>query len=417
MTILPMAPPVHPSFPLLSLPAAGEQARRAAAAAPAPAATLGSFVLLRLMDRAYAATAPSPSPPWRTTSGCSRSAREPPGSCTRPGTAARARRSPSSGSARAGATARWARRSRPRSGARCAASRPAAATRASSRSAPRTSRSTLTAPAPVKRSSSWTTPGAARRRSCGRTARDGRSPSLRTAVMRALLEGAAALHARGVLHRDIKPANVLLDARGGVRICDFGRSRPTTARSGTSSSPLTPGVATLWYGAPELILGSRDYDAGVDAWALGCVMAELLSGAPLFPGSSEMDQLNRVFDTLGAQDVASWRGSASLPRAGNALCRRPRPPARLRGMFPALSDAGFRVLAGLLECRPDRRLTAADALRCPWFDAEDPAAAAEAVALAAAVDQPRASSSCSAGFSAAAGGVTVHGVAAEAMVA
>ncbi|KAJ1277043.1 hypothetical protein BS78_05G263800 [Paspalum vaginatum] len=232
-------------------------------------------------------------------------------------------------------------------------------------------------------------------------------------VMRALLDGAAALHARGVLHRDIKPANVLLDARGGVRICDFGLSRPTTAvsSSGTTSSPspLTPGVATLWYRAPELILGSRDYDAGVDTWALGCVMAELLSGgAPLFPGRSEMDQLNRVLDTLGAQDVASWRGSASLPRAGNALCHRPRPPARLLGMFPALSDAGFRVLAGLLECRPDRRLTAADALRCPWFDAEDPIAAAAA-------DQPRAPSSCSAGFSAAAGGVTVHGVAAEAM--
>ncbi|KAJ1277039.1 hypothetical protein BS78_05G263500 [Paspalum vaginatum] len=238
-------------------------------------------------------------------------------------------------------------------------------------------------------------------------------------VMRALLEGAAALQARGVLHRDIKPTNVLLDARGGgVRICDFGLSRPDTT-SGTSSPPLTPGVATLWYRAPELILGSRDYDAGVDTWALGCVMAELLSGgAPLFPGRSEMDQLNRVFDTLGAQDVASWRGSASLPRDGNALCRRPRPPARLRGMFPALSDAGFHVLAGLLQCRPDRRLSAADLLRCPWFDAEEPVAVPEAMATAA-VEQPRgASSSCSAGFSAAsAGGVVVPGVAAEAMVA
>ncbi|WVZ49512.1 hypothetical protein U9M48_000861 [Paspalum notatum var. saurae] len=238
-------------------------------------------------------------------------------------------------------------------------------------------------------------------------------------VMRALLEGAAALHARGVLHRDLKPANVLLDARGGgVRICDFGLSCPDTADA--VSSPLTPGVATLWYRAPELILGSRDYDAGVDTWALGCVMAELLAGAPLFPGRSEMDQLNRVFDTLGAQDVASWRGFASLPRAGNALCRLPRPPGRLREKFPALSDAGFRVLAGLLECRPERRLSAADALWCPWFDAEDPAAAApQAVAPvpAAAAEQPRASSSCSARFSAAAGGVTVPAVAAEAMVA
>ncbi|WVZ49472.1 hypothetical protein U9M48_000830 [Paspalum notatum var. saurae] len=238
-------------------------------------------------------------------------------------------------------------------------------------------------------------------------------------VMRALLEGAAALHARGVLHRDLKPANVLLDARGGgVRICDFGLSRPDTTADAVSS-PLTPGVATLWYRAPELILGSRDYDAGVDTWALGCVMAELLTGgAPLFPGRSEMDTLNRVFDTLGAQDVASWCAFASLPRAGNALCRRPRPPGRLREVFPALSDAGFHVLAGLLECRPEWRLSAADALRCPWFDDEGPVAVAAHEAVAAApADEPRASSSCSAGFSAAAGCVNVHGVATEPLVA
>lgn len=191
-------------------------------------------------------------------------------------------------------------------------------------------------------------------------------------VVRRLLEGAAAMHARGVLHRDLKPDNVLLDARGGVKICDFGLSRAAAADAGE----LTPGVATLWYRAPELILGSREYDAGVDTWALGCIMAELLAGAPLFPGRSEMDQLNRVFDTLGMQDMASWPGFARLPRAGSGLCRRARPPSRLREMFPALSAAGFDVLSGLLACRPDRRLAAADALRCPWFaDAAAPEAA------------------------------------------
>ncbi|CAN6338213.1 unnamed protein product [Urochloa humidicola] len=200
-------------------------------------------------------------------------------------------------------------------------------------------------------------------------------------VMRRLLEGAAAMHARGVLHRDLKPDNVLLDARGGgaVKICDFGLSRSFPDSGG--AAPLTPGVATLWYRAPEVILGSRDYDAGVDTWALGCIMAELLAGAPLFPGRSEMDQLNRVFDTLGMQDMPSWPGFAALPRAGSGLCRRTRPPAsRLREMFPGLSPAGFEVLSGLLACRPDRRLAAAEALRLPWFaDGAAAAAAADAV--------------------------------------
>ncbi|OEL28138.1 putative cyclin-dependent kinase F-2 [Dichanthelium oligosanthes] len=213
-------------------------------------------------------------------------------------------------------------------------------------------------------------------------------------VVRRLLEGAAAMHARGVLHRDLKPDNVLLDGRGGVKICDFGLSR--AADTDACNAPYTPGVATLWYRAPELILGSRDYDAGVDTWALGCIMAELLAGAPLFPGRSEMDQLNRVFDTLGMQDMRSWPGFARLPRAESGLCHRSRPPSRLREMFPALSAAGFDVLSGLLACRPDRRLTAAEALRCPWF-AE--AAAPEAMAA----DQLRAS--CAASLASSVAGV------------
>ncbi|CAN6355847.1 unnamed protein product [Urochloa humidicola] len=225
-------------------------------------------------------------------------------------------------------------------------------------------------------------------------------------VMRRLLEGAAAMHARGVLHRDLKPDNILLDSRGGaavaVKICDFGLSRSLT--SSAAGTPLTPGVATLWYRAPEVILGSGDYDAGVDTWALGCIMAELLAGAPLFPGRSEMDQLNRVFDTLGRQDMPSWPGFAKLPRAGSGICRRTRPPtSRLREMFPAavLSAAGFEVLSGLLACRPDRRLAAAEALRCPWFAVEDAAAVAAAEAVAG--DQMRAS--CAAAMAATVPGV------------
>ncbi|XP_040385608.1 putative cyclin-dependent kinase F-2 [Oryza brachyantha] len=187
-------------------------------------------------------------------------------------------------------------------------------------------------------------------------------------LMRQLLDGVAAMHAAGVVHRDLKPDNVVVGPRGDLKICDFGMSRVVAP---ADAPPYTSPVVTLWYRAPELILGSREYDARVDTWALGCIMAELLAGAPLFPGRSEMDQLNRVFDTVGMQDMRSWPGFARLPRAESALCHRARPPSRLREMFPALSAAGFDVLSGLLACRPDRRLAAADALRCPWFTDAD----------------------------------------------
>uniref|UniRef100_F2EH81 [RNA-polymerase]-subunit kinase n=1 Tax=Hordeum vulgare subsp. vulgare TaxID=112509 RepID=F2EH81_HORVV len=210
-------------------------------------------------------------------------------------------------------------------------------------------------------------------------------------LMRQLLDGARAMHDLGVLHRDLKPDNVLVDAHGDLKICDFGMSRFAAGRAATK--PYTSPVVTLWYRAPELLLGSTEYDARVDTWALGCIMAELLAGAPLLPGRSEMDQLNRVFDTVGTDDMTDWPGFCRLPRAGSPLCQRSRPPSRLREMFPSLSAAGFDVLSGLLACRPDRRLSAAEALRRPWFtDAESPD-----------VDQPR-SASCGGRFTARVGG-------------
>jgi cell division cycle 2-like protein len=209
-------------------------------------------------------------------------------------------------------------------------------------------------------------------------------------LMRQLLDGAAAMHGHGVLHRDLKPENVLVDAHGNLKICDFGLSRFAANTPGASAEPYTSSVVTLWYRAPELLLGSTEYDAGVDTWALGCIMAELLAGAPLLPGRTEMDQLNKTFDTVGTDDMTDWPSFARLPRAGSPLCQRTRPPSRLREMFPALSAAGLDVLSGLLACRPDRRLTAADALRRPWFtDAES-------------ADQPRIA--CGARFSERVGG-------------
>jgi cyclin-dependent kinase-like len=126
-------------------------------------------------------------------------------------------------------------------------------------------------------------------------------------------------HSSGVVHRDIKPENLLIDTRneGYLKLCDFGFARSLYTSSGGTSSKgvqaaaaaaagggagqapqqqqqaqdLTDYVATRWYRAPELLLGSTTYGMSVDVWAIGCIMGELSDGQPLFPGESEIDQL------------------------------------------------------------------------------------------------------------------------------
>ena len=92
-------------------------------------------------------------------------------------------------------------------------------------------------------------------------------------------------HSKDVIHRDIKPENLLVNPDGSLKICDFGFAR-TLPIKGTQ---LTDYVATRWYRAPELLLGSNSYSKPVDIWAIGCIMGELVDGQPLFPGESEID--------------------------------------------------------------------------------------------------------------------------------
>nr|XP_051201660.1 putative cyclin-dependent kinase F-2 [Lolium perenne] len=167
-------------------------------------------------------------------------------------------------------------------------------------------------------------------------------------VMRQLLTGAGRMHEGRIVHRDIKPGNILLglgvgEGRGDVvvKICDLGLA------VSMNETPSRGQAGTLWYMAPEVLLGKPDYDELVDAWSLGCVMAELLAGEPLFRGQNATDQLLRIFDVLG--------GAHGNPR--------------LRELFPEerLSRDGFEVLDGLLTCDPAKRLPAAAALQRPWF--------------------------------------------------
>ena len=110
-----------------------------------------------------------------------------------------------------------------------------------------------------------------------------------------LVRGVAFCHRLRVLHRDLKPQNLLINREGELKLADFGLARAF----GIPVRSYTHEVVTLWYRSPDVLLGSRKYSTPVDVWSIGCIFAEMSNGRPLFPGTSESDQLNLIFRKLG----------------------------------------------------------------------------------------------------------------------
>jgi cell division cycle 2-like protein len=187
-----------------------------------------------------------------------------------------------------------------------------------------------------------------------------------------LAAGLAYIHDRSILHRDLKTSNLLLSSTGTLQIADFGMARFVSSSS--HGVQLTPLVVTLWYRAPELLLGATRYTAAVDVWSFGCVFAELLTNAPLVPGSNEVDQLARIFELCGLPSEASWPGFRRLPNAQSLRLPRSPPPTAhgsvLRAKFPLLTTAGSRLLTSILSLNPEARPSAQGLLEDEWWAAE-----------------------------------------------
>lgn len=114
-----------------------------------------------------------------------------------------------------------------------------------------------------------------------------------------IVKGIKFLHSAQIIHRDLKPSNVLLNSDCHLKICDFGLARSLIADKEGSDMILTEEVATRWYRAPEVLLGSQTYEKSADIWSIGCILGEVLLGKPMFPGNSTLNQLERIISFTG----------------------------------------------------------------------------------------------------------------------
>ncbi|KAK0246388.1 Pkinase-domain-containing protein [Armillaria gallica] len=190
-------------------------------------------------------------------------------------------------------------------------------------------------------------------------------PNTVRSFMYQLLKGTAFCHENQVLHRDLKPQNLLINRKGELKLGDFGLARAFGVPVNTFSNE----VVTLWYRAPDVLLGSRTYSTSIDVWSCGCIFAEMISGVPLFRGRDNQDQLlhiMRVIGTPSEQQIKTIFKDA--PDIANKQFPR-YPKMNLQQVIPKASPHGLALdlLERLLKFDPSERISAAEALSHPYF--------------------------------------------------
>ncbi|KRZ70011.1 Serine/threonine-protein kinase MAK [Trichinella papuae] len=180
-------------------------------------------------------------------------------------------------------------------------------------------------------------------------------------IIAQILNGLAYIHKHGFFHRDMKPENVLCIGPELVKIADFG-----LAREVRSMPPYTDYVSTRWYRAPEVLLRCRNYSSPIDLWAVGCIMAELFLLRPLFPGSSEIDEIFKICAIIGTPSREEWPEGYQLASMMNF--RFPQcVPIPLETIIVNAKSSAIALLKQLLFWNPQRRPTAVQALRSQYF--------------------------------------------------
>lgn len=176
-------------------------------------------------------------------------------------------------------------------------------------------------------------------------------------VMYQIMRGVDFLHSNRIVHRDLKPQNILISNSGEVKLADFG-----LARIYEQMQTLTTVVVTLWYRSPEVLLKSS-YASSVDIWSCGCIFAELHTRKPLFPGTSEVDQLSRIFQILGSPPIDQWPADVSLSWKFFAEIRK----IPFNRIIPEIEDDAQRLLESMLTFDPAKRSSATQILDNDYF--------------------------------------------------
>jgi len=182
-----------------------------------------------------------------------------------------------------------------------------------------------------------------------------------------ILRGLKYIHSANVLHRDLKPSNLLLNTTCDLKICDFGLARVADPEHDHTGF-LTEYVATRWYRAPEIMLNSKGYTKSIDIWSVGCILAEMLSNRPIFPGKHYLDQLNHILGILGSpsnEDLACIINE----KARSYLQSLPyKPKIPWTRLYPSADEHALDLLEKMLTFNPHSRITVEDALSHPYLD-------------------------------------------------